>query len=124
MPKGGSIILKIYFSLVSFVTLMMLIFSVSDLINNLLKTYVFTAADDVEWATYCDRIMLKENEMETEEQAEIRCKEQEAREEKASQVRKQQAMVRDISLLVVSAPLFALHFRIVYRDWKSEKKNA
>ncbi len=111
MTKGGSVILRVYFSLVSFVTLMMLIFSVSDLINISLKTFIFTAADAPEWSTYCDPI-----------QSEEVCARQQKNENHAAIVRKQQSAVRDIAMLIVSAPLFWIHFRIVYRDWIGEKK--
>ena len=37
-------------------------------------------------------------------------------------IQKQQSAVRDISLLLIAAPLFWLHFRIVYRDWQELKK--
>jgi len=29
--------------------------------------------------------------------------------------------VRNLALIVVSLPLFILHFRVVYRDWKDER---
>ncbi len=110
MTKGGSIILRIYFTLVSFVTLMMLIFSVADLINITLRTYVFPRADAPEFATYCDQ------QYQTQEQ----CDRQLENDRRAAAVRKQQNAVRDISLLLVSAPLFWLHWRILYRDWLEE----
>ena len=111
MTKGGSIILRIYFTLVAFVTLMILIFSVSDLVNIVLKTYVFPAADRAEYTTYCDL------QYQTQEQ----CDTQKGNDQEAAMVRKQQSAVRDIALLVVAAPLFWLHWRIVYRDWAGEK---
>lgn len=112
MTKGGSIILRVYFALVTFVTLMMLVFSVSDLVNITLKTYVFPAADRAEYVSYCDKTYSTSEE----------CAAQEARERDAATVRKQQSAVRDISLLVVAAPLFWLHWRFVYRDWMGEKE--
>jgi hypothetical protein len=111
MTKGGSVILRIYFSLVAFVTLMMLIFSISDLVNLTLKTFVFPAADRASYYSYCDRTTMTET----------ACDEQRARDEENALVQKQQQAVRDLSLLIVSAPLFWLHFRIVYRDWMEEK---
>lgn len=110
MTKGGSIILRIYFSLVAFVTLMILIFSVSDLINIVLKTYVFPAADRAAYTSYCDLSY------QTQEQ----CDQQQKQNEESAMIQKQQEAVRDISLLLVSAPLFWLHWRIVYRDWMGE----
>jgi len=120
MTKGGSIILRIYFSLVAFVTLMILIFSVSDLINIVLKTYVFTAADRPAYMSYCD----------LNSQTQEQCDTQKKNDEDMSMVTKQQEAVRDISLLFVAAPLFWLHWRVVYRDLmgdreeKDEKKKA
>lgn len=111
MTKGGSIILRIYFALVTFVTLMMLVYSVSDLINITLKTFVFPEADAPEYVTFCDP------QYQTKEQCEI----QKTNEEHAAVVRKQQSVVRDISMLIVSAPLFWIHWRILYRDWMEEK---
>ncbi len=127
MTKGGSIILRIYFALVTFVTLMMLIFSVSDLINVALKTWVFPAADAPEWAMYCNEpmsIVTKDGEdtTETQEEADARCAKQEEREKQAALVRKQQSAVRDIAMLLVAAPLFWLHWRIVYRDWTEDRE--
>lgn len=123
MTKGGSIILRIYFALVTFVTLMMLVFSVSDLINIALKTWVFPAADGPEWVSYCEPFMKGNSEMmETQEEADVRCARQEEQEKVAAMVRKQQSAVRDIAMLLVAAPLFFLHWRIVYRDWKDERE--
>jgi hypothetical protein len=113
MTKGGSVILRIYFALVAFVTLMMLIFSVSDLINITLKTFVFPAADAPEYLSYCDLSY------QTQEQ----CDTQKTNEQRQAQISKQQSAVRDISLLLVSAPLFWIHWRIVYRDWMAERKD-
>ena len=112
MTKGGSVILRIYFALVAFVTLMILIFSISDLINITLKTFVFPAADAPSYVTYCDLSY------QTQEQ----CDQQKMNEQRQATITKQQNAVRDISLLLVSAPLFWLHWRIVYRDWMGEHK--
>jgi len=110
MSKGGSVILRIYFALVAFVTLMMLIFSVSDLVNIALKSFVFPAADRV--ISYCDL------QYQTQEQ----CDQAEKNSAEQLTIEKQQSAVRDISLLVVSAPLFWIHWRIVLRDWMEERK--
>ncbi|OGL94916.1 hypothetical protein A2348_05515 [Candidatus Uhrbacteria bacterium RIFOXYB12_FULL_58_10] len=112
MTKGGSIILRIYFTLVAFVTLMILIFSVSDLVNIALKTYVFPKADRPEYTMVCDL------QYQTREQ----CDTQKVNDEESARVRKQQSAVRDISLLLVAAPLFWLHWRVVYRDLMGERE--
>ncbi|TAK03946.1 hypothetical protein EPO34_02190 [Patescibacteria group bacterium] len=110
MTKGGSVILRIYFSLVSFVTLMILVFSVSDLVNLTLKTYLFPAADQPSYTVYCDPSQTAEM-----------CDRQQRDAKEQALVQKQQDAVRDLSLLIVSAPMFWMHFRIVYRDWMEEK---
>jgi hypothetical protein len=110
MTKGGSIILRIYFSLVAFVTLMMLIFSVSDLVNITLKTFVFPAADQPAYQVYCDPSQPK-----------AQCDTQRTQAAQQDLVTKEQNAVRDLSLLLIAAPLFWLHFRIVYRDWMDER---
>ena len=110
MTKGGSVILRIYFSLVSFVTLMILIFSVSDLVNITLKTFVFPAADAPEFTIYCDPSQTAKD-----------CDTQRTNAAKQALVQKQQQAVRDLSLLIIAAPLFWLHWRIVYRDWMEER---
>ena len=109
MTKGGSIIIRIYFSLVAFVTLMILIFSVSDLINIVLKTYAFPAADRP-YSSFCDLTY------QTQEQ----CDQQKKLDADSAMSQKQQEAVRDLSLLLVSAPLFWIHWRMVYRDWMSD----
>jgi hypothetical protein len=111
MTKGGSIILRIYFALVSFVTLMMLIFSVSDLVNITLKSFVFKGADGPQFTTYCDLTY----------QTQAQCDQQRDNATSQAAAEKQQSAVRDISLLLVSAPLFWLHWRFVYRDWMAER---
>lgn len=103
MSKGGSVIFRIYFALVSFVTLMMIIFSVSSLLTLGLKTYVFTAADGPEYSDYC------ELEFQTQEECDKRQSDQWV-------MRKQQEAVRDIAMLIISAPLFWLHFRVLHRE--------
>ena len=110
MSKGGSVILRIYFALVAFVTLMMLIFSVSDLVNITLKTFIFTSADRA--ISYCD----------TQYQTQAQCDQAEKNTADQLMIEKQQSAVRDISLLIVSAPLFWIHWRIVLRDWMEERK--
>lgn len=137
MTKGGSIILRVYFALVSLITLVILIFSVSDAINIGLRTYLFTQADQADiyptyecqnWKDFPTMEIPKEDtrltsfsKMTTEEK-EAYCQRYMEQEIKRNTARKQRDAVRDIALLLVSAPLFWLHFRIVYRDWKEEKQ--
>lgn len=116
MSKGGSVILRIYFALVAFVTLMILVFSTGDLLNIALKTYVFPMADLPGYASICDTKPYPDSPA-------VDCEKVAANERLNASVQKQQSAVRDISLLLIAAPLFWLHFRIVYRDWQELKKD-
>jgi len=119
MSQQRSVILRLYFVLVAFVTLMLLIFSISDLINISLKTWIFTAADQPSYVS-CDYLPnLPPDEVTTEEQTN-KCTEYQKQEIAAEKVRKQKNAIRDISLIIVSLPLFLLHFRIVIQDWRDE----
>lgn len=112
----GSIIKNIYLYLVSFVALMMVIFSAADLINTALRTYIFTKADnnyygypapacpagvtstpyDVKMGTACQskEEMDKQN-----------------RENATAQ--RQRDLVRDLGMIIVAIPVFAYHWYII-----------
>ncbi len=117
---------SIYFYLVSFVALMMVVFSAADLINIALKTWVFTQADkDVYYAPMtCDTVRLVPagvkadpnavppiSREDCEKQNELSKKQQE--DNRIAQ--KQRDVVRDISMIAVGIPLFLIHWRIVRR---------
>ena len=112
---------SIYFYLVSFVALMMVVFSTADMINIALKTWVFTAADkDMYYNAPCVAPAMAEpnakpivdpttSRVECEKQNEANLKQQEA----SRTAQKQRDVVRDISMIVVGIPLFLIHWRIV-----------
>lgn len=108
-----TLIKTVYFFLVSFVALMMIVFSGADVINTLLRTYVFTKADNFTYyaAPFCGPTPDGKTQMTTED-----CQKQEERQKKNDEesrvAQRQRDLVRDISLLVVGAPLFILHWRI------------
>lgn len=121
MTKGGSVILRIYFALVAFVTLMILIFSTGDLLNIGLKTWVFTAADAPTYVTPCATTPVGGSGTPPTPAEVQTCQQQQASDAEAALVQKEQDAVRDLSLLIISLPLFIIHFRIVYRDWTDER---
>ena len=118
-PK--KVIKSLYFYLVSFVALMMVVFSVSDVINIALKTWVFTAADKDMYAyprAACEvpapatpdpKAVPAQTKADCEKQNEENIKQQEA----SRVAQKQRDVVRDISMIVVGIPLFLIHWRIV-----------
>jgi len=108
-PKVA-LIKTIYFYLVSFVALMMVTFASANLINILLKTYVFTLADQDYYytpAAICASTDPKsttttdclKNETLNKEQA-----------DKNRAAQRQRDLVNDISMIVVGIPLFAFHW--------------
>ena len=118
----GKVIKSIYFYLVSFVALMMVVFSTANIINNILKTYVFTKADRYDfYPAYVPGCEL-ERPMETKgptsslpskEECEKQRKIQEENNTKSRSSQLQRDTVRDISMIVVGIPLFIWHWRII-----------
>lgn len=119
-PK--KVIKSLYFYLVSFVALMMIVFSTADTINIALKTWVFTAADKDMYAyprAACEmpapatptdpKTVPATTKEECEKQNELNLKQNEA----SRVAQKQRDVVRDISMIVVGIPLFLIHWRIV-----------
>ena len=116
----GRVIKSLYFYLVSFVALMMVVFSTADMINIALKTWVFTAADKDMYAyprAVCEvpapatdpKAVPAPTKAECEKSNEENIKQQEA----SRMAQKQRDVVRDISMIVVGIPLFLIHWRIL-----------
>jgi len=124
ISKENPIILRIYFALVSFVTLIILIFSVANLINIGLKTYIFTMADQPNQYLGCDEYpLIKSNlEKETPEMHQANCDRAKQKAIDSNKSMKQKDLVRDISMILVSLPIFIIHFRVVYKEWKNKNQ--
>ena len=130
---GASFILRIYFAVVSAVTLFTLMFGAIDLLTIGLRQ-IIPNADMPEWGlencsntterwpstvTVTEDATIQEP---TEEELKAAC---EARnEDTLRNWQSQQAanMVRNIALIIISLPLFIIHFRVVYKDWKGERE--
>ena len=112
--KRGSVIKNLYLYLVCFVTLMMFVFSLGDVINIALKIYIFTKADDVNYAYYPACPVPASGVTGT--KADPSClspEEQKKRDEDNRSAQRQNSLVRDISFVLVAVPVFAFHWRIV-----------
>lgn len=123
----ASVIKNVYFYLVSFVALMMVTFSLADIINIVLRTYVFKKAD-VAYFGYskaygCDPLMPREEKMRVLTEEECMKLEKQQREEMENNriAEKQRSVVRDISMIVVGIPLFLLHWGVVRKKDDSVK---
>lgn len=132
MTKGGSLILRIYFGVVSAVTLFTLMYGAIDMLTIGLKTYVITAADVPEYglencdnpgARYVEPVKTSASDTATTEEEKAACELRNG--DTMDNYRRQKASnaVRDIATVLVSLPLFITHFRIVYRDWSEERKS-
>ncbi len=117
------IIKNIYFYLVSFVALMMVVFSTANLINIVLKTYIFTDADQYTYypSLECDitgnsgeKTGIPPEPSQVKKLTPEECAAQEAkfleRERLNMKSQRQRSLVTDISFIVVGVPLFAFHW--------------
>ena len=127
-------ILRLYFAVVSAVTLFALMFGAVDLVSIGLKTYVIPAADVPSYMEDCSSrlggrypkaVPLVEGETPlTEEELLENCQARNADSIANYKRNKARSAVQDLAMLLVSLPLFFLHFRILFRDWKDVKKKS
>lgn len=127
--EGRVAILKnFYFYLVSFVVLMMTVIALSDMISIALKAYVFTKADNFSYYSTpvtCDPAYVEpavKTDPSMRKLTPEECEKNRLLEEKRNQEnivsQRQSSLVRDIGMLVVSVPLFVLHWGVVRRSVK------
>ena len=117
-PHRGKVIKSLYFYLVSFVALMMVVFSTADLINMALKTWVFTKADDtMYYSAPCAAPLAAPTDKSVPTTSQADCEKQNAenlkQQENSRIAQKQSNVVRDLSMIVVGIPLFFIHWRIL-----------
>ncbi len=110
-----ALIKTLYLYLVSFVALMMLVVSAVDLLNIVLKTFIFTKADS--YLYYNSPVACPVGATTTYDGKDCAVAEREAKtaaeENQVSQ--RQRDLVRDISMLVVGIPLFVFHWKLARR---------
>lgn len=121
MTDKIKLIKTIYIYLVSFVALMMIVISTSDLINQTLKTFIFTKADSYDiyakplgCETNTPRVAEGEKKMTAEECAKLE-KANRERQIANQSAERQKDFAKDISLIIVGVPLFWFHWRITRR---------
>lgn len=123
MTKASAFILRLYFAVIAAVTLFTLMFGTIDLLSIGLKTYIFTAADVPSYLENCSSAAIRFPEQEyTEEELYEQCQQRNESSIASYQQQKASDAVRNLALIIVSLPLFLLNFRIVYKDWKGEKR--
>lgn len=120
MEQTNKVVLikNIYFYLVSFVALMMMVFSTAELINNLLKMYVFTKADNYGYYSVCQDIAVTDGKNPSSITPD-QCEKQNAYNNKMAEENRasnlQRSIVNAISFFIIGLPLFILHWRVVRR---------
>jgi hypothetical protein len=120
----NNLIRSLYFYAVSIIALFMVAYSLIDLLNIGLKTWVFTDAGHSSYeciARTSDTVKPGITDPyigPTQEECD-RQNEQNRRNELRN---RQSSAVRDLSMLAVSLPLFLFHFRIVQKEWKERKE--
>lgn len=129
MPGKFHWIRNIYLYLVCAITLFMFAFAAVELVNLALRTWVFTKADQMNYAYpvktpdgYCsfakdgNRVCPPAPAEELQKINEQNKKQ--ADENRAAQ--RQNDLVRNISMLIIAIPLFAYHWFVIRRDKKNE----
>ncbi|MDA0207914.1 MAG: hypothetical protein O3B64_00700 [bacterium] len=123
MKQIGSFLVRLYFIVISAIALIMLAVSSAQLLETGLKTYVFKAADVPRYLETCTEFDLrvpKDEEEFTDTQLLENCeRRREISIESYAQEKAQQA-VQNLSFFLIFLPLFFLHFRIVWNEYKKE----
>lgn len=119
-PSSKVTFLKnLYLYVVSFVALMMVVFSLADLINVTLRTYVFTKADNNYYSyPMAPCPVVSTTESSTPSKIMEPClsrQEQDKLNNDNVSAQRQRDLVRDISMIIVGIPLFAYHWWLIRR---------
>jgi hypothetical protein len=113
-PKG-QIIKILYFYVVSLVALFMVVFSLADMVNIALRTYLFPKADS-NYYGYYEPVCAPTEVSSTVKNPGCISKDEQMRIDKDNrEAQRQRDLVRDFSFLIVGIPLFAYHWNIVRR---------
>lgn len=121
-PKVA-LIKNIYLYLVSFVALMMVVFSLADAINIALRTYIFTKADNNYYSypvapcpVAAPTDVTSTNKIDKAAAENCLSKaEQDKQNADNIAAQRQRDLVRDLSMIVVGIPLFAYHWQLARR---------
>ncbi|MEK7665850.1 MAG: hypothetical protein AAB337_03160 [Patescibacteria group bacterium] len=131
--QSTAFILRLYFAVVSTITLFTMMFAGVELLTIGLKTYVITAADQPDWIESCtgtgglkqtaEPVAVVDGEdAPTEEELKAQCADRNANSLENYKRTKASNAVRNLAMLIVAVPLFVVHFRVLYRDWMALHK--
>lgn len=110
---------NMYLYAVSFVALMMIVFSAADLVNTVLRVYIFKQADRnfYSYGTIpCPKVEITASGTQPKVPPCISPEEQKRIDEQNAAAQRERDLVRDISFLIIGIPLFLFHWRIVKKQ--------
>lgn len=130
--QTSSFFTSLYFTLVSAVALFTLMFGLIDFLTIGLKTYVFPVADRPSWGindcsapNSLDEFKFRVGESEIDEEELMRrCELQNEQRMREYEAQKAESSVRNLALIIISLPLFLIHFRFVRQEWLNRDKKA
>ncbi len=126
--KSGIFLTRLYFVVVAVVTLFVSIFALGDLLSMGLKTYVFPSANVPTYLENCsldsiNRGKILEPDLEVSEEKLIEsCEKRNLQEIENHKITQASEAVLSLSIILLTIPLFLMHFKFVYMDWKRENK--
>jgi len=126
-PSRFALIRSIYLYLVSLIALMMIVFSLADLANIALRTWVFPKADLNQYAQPSCAAMIaidptgKEATSSFQQRLDA-CDTTRISDDEMRAIQKQKDIVRDLSLSVVGFPLLAAHWLIIRKERKKSSE--
>lgn len=124
LSSKSSVIKTVYFYLVSLIALFMIVFATADLVNLGLKVWVFPKADKPDYIEPpCAISFTRSPDMKEDDyQNQIKsCETNRMSETERRSIQRQRDAVRDLSFLIVGAPLFAYHWRIIRKESREDK---
>ncbi len=129
---GTSLILRMYFAVIAAVTLFTLMFGAINLLTVGLRM-IIPGANQPEWGLEDCNITTPRYDVPTvdgesvpvtsPEELKASCEARNADVLKNWKSQQLSELVQDIALFIVSLPLFVVHFRVVYKDWKKEHED-
>jgi hypothetical protein len=120
-----SFLIRLYFIVISAIALIMIAIGSVGIIDTGLKTYVFPAADAPRYLEDCSndllRVPVQDSERSIAEGDKLAdCEKRRAIQFENYASEKAADAVQNLAFILVFLPIFILHFRMVYRDWKAE----
>jgi hypothetical protein len=112
---------RLYLSVVSAVTFFVLLFSATALLTLGLKTYVFRVADAPQGWFDCTLPLKESGEVTVKDDLKF-CEKQKIQQEESYKIQKAQEAVRETARILMTLPLFLIHFLAFLNQVKKSRK--